>query len=42
MNRADWGCLKEKMLALIEESRKIVGPSKEEELIGMTCDLFRV
>lgn len=34
--------IKQRLLEFIDESRKITGPSKEEELICITCDLFRV
>ena len=42
ISRADYQHLKEKMLELIEHSRIIVGPSPEEDLICMTCDIFRI
>lgn len=34
--------IKQKMLEFIDELTKIAGPSKEEELIALTCDFFRV
>ena len=38
----DFQRLKDFMMDLIEKSRKLVGPSKEETLVCMTCDLFEV
>jgi hypothetical protein len=34
--------LRELVLNFIENLNQLAGPSKEEELIAMTCDLFRV
>lgn len=42
LSKKDLQTLKEKMLDLIEQSRQIVGPSKEEELACFICDLFVV
>lgn len=42
ISRKDHEHLKTKVLDLVEQSRKIVAPSKEEELICFTCDLFEV
>ena len=42
ISQKDYQHLKEKMLDLIEYSRKVVGPSKEEELICFACDIFAI
>ena len=42
LSRSDYQHLKEKMLDLVEHSRKVVAPSKEEELVCFACDLFTV
>lgn len=42
ISKSDLQHLKEKILDLIEYSRKVVGPSKEEELVCMNCDFFKV
>jgi len=42
ISQKDYQHLKEKMLDIIEYSRKVVGPSNEEELICFACDLFKV
>lgn len=42
LSRTDYQHLKEKMLELIEHSRKVVAPSAEEELACFLCDLFTV
>ena len=40
LSKSDYQHLKDKMRDLIEHSRKLVAPSKEEELVCFTCDLF--
>lgn len=40
MSRADYGKLKELLMDFIEQTSSIVGPSHEEELVALTCDLF--
>lgn len=42
ISRTDFEKLKARMLEMIEYSRVLIGPSKEEELIAFTCDIFRV
>jgi len=42
LSRSDYQHLKEKMIDLIAHTRKIIGPSKEEELICFSCDIFAV
>ena len=42
ISSVDFQRLKDSVLALVEESRRVVGPSKEEELVCLSCDLFRV
>jgi uncharacterized protein (TIGR02147 family) len=42
LSRQDYQHLKDKMLDLVEYTRKVVGPSKEEEMVCFTCDLFTV
>jgi len=42
LSREDFERLKELMLQFISECTEIAGPSKPEEGIAMTCDLFRV
>jgi hypothetical protein len=38
----DYERVKEKIFELIEQCQRIVSPSKDEELVCMACDLFRV
>ena len=42
LSKKDFDLLKEKILEFIDETAKITGPSKEEELICFTCDLFKI
>lgn len=42
LSKGDVGTLRELMLGFIDQSRKIVGPSSEEELICLGIDLFVV
>ncbi len=42
LSRADAEKMKQLMFQLIDESRKLVAPSKEEELFCLTCDWFKV
>lgn len=42
LSRADFEHLKGKMLDLVEHTRRVVAPSKEEELACVLCDIFLV
>ena len=42
VSRDDYERLKEMVLQFVDETRKVMGPSKEEELVTLNCDLFRV
>lgn len=42
LSRKDFLHLKEKLLELIQHSKEVIAPSKEEELIAMTFDFFKV
>lgn len=42
LSRSDYQHLKEKMLELIEYSRKKIADSKEEEIVCFLCDIFPV
>ncbi len=38
----DYHRIKEMLLSFIAEANFLVGPSKNEEGIALTCDLFRI
>jgi uncharacterized protein (TIGR02147 family) len=42
LSRADFERVKQLVLDLIEKSSRIAGPSKEEDLMCLTCDFFSV
>ena len=42
LSRSDYQHLKEKVLDLVEHSRRVIAPSKEEEVICFTCDFFKI
>lgn len=42
LSKTDVQRIKEMILQLIDESRTIVGPSKEEEIYCLTCDWFKI
>ena len=42
MSRQTFEKIRQNMLQFIDEAAKIAGPSKEEELVCLTCDVFKV
>ena len=42
ISRSDFDKIKELLLAYIGEATQIIGPSKPEEAIALTCDLFQI
>jgi hypothetical protein len=41
MSRDALDKIKQLLLTFIDESTRVAGPSKEEELVSIACDLFR-
>ena len=42
VSKADFARLKELLLQFISEASQIAGPSKPEEGLALTCDLFTI
>jgi len=42
MSREDYDRLKELLLKFISEATQLAGPSKPEDVVALTCDLFEI